>query len=367
MRWSWKLGQVAGIGIFVHWTFLILVGWIVLTNAPSGLAATLETLALVLTLFGCVVLHELGHALTARAFGVATRDITLLPIGGVARMERIPEDPTQEFWIAIAGPAVNVVIALALFGWLAVRAGLASVTAWTPEADVSRSDFLTTLMVANVFLVLFNLVPAFPMDGGRVLRASLACITGNYVGATRIAAAVGQGIAILFGFLGLFTNPFLVFIALFVYLGAQEEAQQVQERAEFRGVPVRAAMMTRLRTLAPGDTLTSAAHELLAGAQQDFPIVEAGRLVGLLQRGDLVRVLADGGGQQPIEAVMLREFPTATEDEPLGPAFERMRAAGVMAMPVVRGGQLAGVLTAENVAEWSLVRAALAGSSGPVG
>lgn len=217
MRWSWKLGRVADIDVKVHATFLLLLAWVGLSNWFSGRSAgaVVAGLVFVLLLFGCVVLHELGHALTARRFGVRTRDIILLPIGGVARLDHIPSEPRQELWIAAAGPAVNVVITAALFFWLRATGG------WVPlpELAMTSGPMLERLAVLNVFLAVFNLLPAFPMDGGRMLRAVLA-MRLEYTQATQIAASIGQGLAYVFGFLGLFTNPFLVFIALFVWIGA---------------------------------------------------------------------------------------------------------------------------------------------------
>jgi Zn-dependent protease len=268
MKWSFKLGTYAGIGVYLHWTFALLIGWIFIAHLGAGKtpAQALTGVGFILALFGCVVLHEFGHALTAKRYGVRTRDITLLPIGGVARLERIPENPTQEFWVAIAGPAVNVVIAAVLF---VVLAGLSSVGQMF-QVELLRGQFLARLIWVNLFLVGFNLLPAFPMDGGRVLRALLATRLGRRR-ATAIAANIGQAMAILFGIFGFFYNPFLIFIAIFVYLGAQGEAAHVETQSALEGLRARDGMMTRFRTLSAGDSLSKAVAELLAGSQQGLP------------------------------------------------------------------------------------------------
>ncbi|HET7038490.1 MAG TPA: site-2 protease family protein, partial [Gemmatimonadales bacterium] len=288
MKGSWALGRIAGIRVQMHWTFLILIAWVVVEHVAAGAdpRAVAAGVGLVLAVFGCVVLHELGHALAARRFGISTRDITLLPIGGVARLERMPSQPGQELLVAVAGPAVNVAIAGVLYVVLNATGGMRPVS----ELALVGGSFLPQLLWVNLFIVGFNLLPAFPMDGGRMLRALLA-FRLPYPRATRIAAGAGQLMAVLFGFMGLMGgNPFLLFIALFVYLGAQGEAQQVELRLAIDGVTVGHAMMTRFTALPATATLGDAAQELLAGAQQDFPIVaDGGRLVGLLSRAVLVQ------------------------------------------------------------------------------
>src|SRR5579863_3437223 len=269
MRWSWKIGRLAGINVFVHATFVLLILFILVAYWTEGHSVTMAVsgVLFVLTIFGCIVLHELGHALTARKYGIRTRDIILLPIGGVARLERMPEDPYQELLVALAGPAVNVVIAAALFALLAAFGGLPSLQEIANVRWVG-GGFLTKLMVVNLWLVGFNILPAFPMDGGRVLRALLATRL-EYTRATHLAAQIGQAMALLFGFAGLFYDPFLLFIALFVWMGATEEAAMVTARTSLGGIPVQRVMLTDFRTLGADDPLSTAVDHILEGWQQD--------------------------------------------------------------------------------------------------
>lgn len=357
MKSSLRIGSVAGIGIFLHWTFLVLVAGIFAFYLFQGnsVAAAMVGVGLVAAVFACVVLHELGHALTARRFDVPTRDITLYPIGGVARLQRIPEEPMKEFWIAVAGPAVNVAIAAVLFVVIWI-----SGASFSPEAFINPTrNFLGTLLWLNVVLVGFNLLPAFPMDGGRVLRALLASRM-DYARATQIAASVGQGMAILFGVVGLIGfNPILLFIALFVYVGAQQEAQQAMMRTVTEGVPVRQAMMTRFVTLSPSDTLSRAVDELIAGSDQDFPVVEEGKIVGVLTRRDLLKAISEHGREASVSSFVDKHCFTVEDTAMLQEAFQRMSESKCTTVPVVRRGELVGVLTLENVGELLMVSSAL--------
>ena len=246
MRWSFKLGRILGIDVYIHFTFFLLLGFIGLTQwmASRNPGSAVVAVLFFLSLFACVLLHEFGHALAARGYGIHTRDIVLLPIGGVASLERMPEKPRQELWVAFAGPLVNVVIAAGLFIGLTLKGP------WEFSLTSLHASLAERLLAVNVFLVLFNLLPAFPMDGGRVLRAILA-MRLPYARATRVAATVGQAMAFLFGFLGLFTNPMLIFIALFVWIGASQEAAAVEMQSSISGARVRDAMLTQFRTLQP--------------------------------------------------------------------------------------------------------------------
>lgn len=355
MRWSWKLGRFAGIDVFVHATFVILIGWVLLAHWLQGesLGAALQGAGFILALFGCVVLHEYGHALTARRYGIKTRDITLLPIGGVARLERMPDKPVQELWVALAGPAVNVVIAVILFAWLQLTSGLVPLS----DLDVGRGVFLERLMIVNLFLVGFNMLPAFPMDGGRVVRALLA-MRMEYTRATQIAASLGQSIAILFGFVGLFSNPFLLFIAFFVWIGAAQEASMVQIKSALAGIPASRAMLTDFRTLAPHDTLARAVELILSGSQQDFPVVDNGEVLGILTRSNLLAGLTQRGSETPVSEVMQRDFVVFDSYDMLESAFARLQACQCQSAPVTHEGQLVGLLTLDNVGEFLMIQAA---------
>ena len=361
MRWSWKLGEFSGIGVYVHATFLLLVGWIGLSHwvESRSLTTTIIGVGFILAIFACVVFHEFGHALTAKRYGIRTKDIVLLPIGGVARLERIPENPVQELWVALAGPAVNVVIAAALFLWLLITGG------WDPLTSLSTTTgpFLERLVVVNVFLAVFNLVPAFPMDGGRVLRALLA-LRLDYSQATQIAANIGQWLAFGFGFVGLFTNPFLLFIALFVWIGATQEASMVQIRSALGGIPLQRVMLTDYEVLAPGDTLARAVELTLAGSQKDFPVVEDGRVVGVLTQDRLLQGLEEGKRGSPVADVMKRDFETAEISEMAESVFHRLQHCDCHSIPVTVRGELAGIVTMENVGEFMRIQAAAGKGAG---
>lgn len=356
MKWSLKLGKLLGIDVYVHFTFLLLLAFLgfYYWRATHNVDAALGGVAFIVALFGCVVLHELGHALMARRYGIQTRDITLLPIGGIARLEKMPENPMQELWVALAGPAVNGVIVAVLL------VGLAATGGFTPVEglSVTGGSFWQRLIMLNLILVAFNLLPAFPMDGGRVLRALLAMRLGRRR-ATAIAANVGQGMAILFGIVGFFYNPFLIFIGIFVYLGAQAEAGMVEMQAALGGLRVRDAMMTRFRTLAAQDTLAKAVTELLAGSQQDFPVLENDRAVGILRRNDLVKALSEGRSDAAVSEAMCRDCETVDEATSLRGAIESMRARQCATMPVMAGGRIVGLLTLEHVSEMIMVNTAI--------
>lgn len=356
MKWSWRIGRIAGIDIDIHATFVLLILYVAITEYQQSRSWTSVAInvAFVLVIFASVVAHEYGHALTARRYGVATRGITLLPIGGVARLDRLPSEPMQELAIAAAGPLVSAAIAFVIYLLLRVTGQPID----SADATLGGGTFIARVMWVNVAIVLFNLLPAFPMDGGRILRSALAIKLGS-VRATAIAARVGKIFAVLFAIVGLYSNPFLVFIALFVWIGATGEESQTRLQAALQDVPVERLMISDVRTLNVSDRLARAVEHLLAGFQQDFPVFDGDRVVGVLTRVNLLKALAQHGDQARVGEHMVREICVTSTRESVERAFERLQRDECHTMPVLSNGALVGVLTLENVGEYVMLRRAL--------
>ena len=357
MKWKFSIGRYAGIKVYVHTTFFLLLLWVAYAHwtQGNGLSGAAIGVVFMLSIFLCVALHEFGHALAARTFGIDTRDIILLPIGGVARLERMPREPVQEIYVALAGPAVNLVIAGFLFLVLIMTNTLAPMS----DLTVSSGPFVERLMMVNIFLLLFNMIPAFPMDGGRVLRASLA-MRGDYVQATQRAARIGQGIAILFGLAGLMIgNPFLVFIAFFVWIGAVQEASMSKMNTAVKGIPVSHAMLTDFKFLEYDDNLGRAVELTIAGSQNDFPVVKNGTVVGVVTQENLLSSLQNLGKEASVADVIQQSFTIADADEMIEGALQKLSRCQCHTLPVLRDGQLVGLLTKDNISEFVRIQAAL--------
>lgn len=361
MSWSLPLGRLAGTEIRIHLTFFLLLLWYGIAGGlAGGGAVAAQSIAFIIAVFACVVAHEYGHVLMARRFGIATRDITLLPIGGVASMEKMPERPSQELLVALAGPAVNVVIAVLLFAGLGTgisAINLGDLQVW------STQEFLQRLAAVNVMLVLFNLLPAFPMDGGRVLRAVLAMAMPR-AKATRIAATIGQAMAFGLGFLGLFGNPLLLLVALFVFLAAGQEAYAVELDEAVREAATRSATITSFSQLDPHATVGQAVQLLLATSQREFPVIDgAGGLRGVLTREGIIKALAADGPMTPVLDVMERDVPAISARAPLADAIRLLKSSSRPLIGVQdQSGRTTGILTLENVAEYMMVMQASAGA-----
>jgi Zn-dependent protease/predicted transcriptional regulator len=353
MRWSLTIGRFGGTAVKVHVTFLLLLAWIGFSAwQQGGLTAARDSLVFIILLFVCVVLHEFGHILVARRYGIQAPEVTLLPIGGVASLQKMPDKPSQEFAIAVAGPAVNFVIAIVLL--LLVGS--------FDSADLARLDdprvsLIARLADANLFLAIFNLIPAFPMDGGRVLRALLAMRLGR-ARATRIAASVGQAFAFLLGFLGLFGNPLLIFIAIFVYVAAAGEAQMTAIHESARGLSVAEAMETRFASLPADARLADAVDALLATAQQEFPVIDAfNKPIGLVTREDIFAALKDQDRDAAVASFMRAPITTLRAEAPLDATVDTFIQQGAPAVCVVdRDGVLVGVLGRQNLAELMMIK-----------
>ncbi len=350
MGWSLTIGTIAGTAIRLHFTFLLFLAWIGVSDyLARGPAAAVSSIVFILLLFACVTAHEFGHILMARRFGVRTPEVILSPIGGIANMERIPEVPAQELLVAVAGPLVNVVIALILM------AGFG----FGPEAlltiDFETAGLAERLALVNVSLVLFNLIPAFPMDGGRVLRALLAMKLGA-AQATRIAARIGQGFAFLFVLLGLFYNPILLLVGVFIYFAAASEEQSASFAHFARDLTVNDAMEPSPVLLDPTSPLAQAVDLLLSSPQRDFPVVDKyGRLIGILDREAMLAGLHRWGGGAEAAKVM-RETQALPQAMALNEAFSLMRGKGARAEAVQdASGRVIGVLTLDNISEMMMV------------
>lgn len=357
MHWSFRLVRIFGIEIKIHVTFFLLLAWIGwLYHRSGGTPAAIDGVLFVLLIFACVLLHELGHALAAAHYGIKTPDITLLPIGGMARLERMPEKPSQEIAVTLAGPAVNILIAAVLGVAIGLTTGIPD-----PQAlEQTGLPMTVRLFAVNIWLVIFNAIPAFPMDGGRLLRALLA-MRMNYARATQIAANIGHGIAFLFFIVGLWTSPMLILIAVFVYFGASNEALMAQMRSISKDLRVSAAMVTQFQALPFEATLNDAVEALLRTSQHEFPVTDHdGQVRGILTRNDMIAALRKSGAATPVAEVMRTDIPSVPQSMLFDRAFAMMQQCSCPALPVLDSlGRLVGLFTPENVGEMIMVQSAL--------
>ncbi|MEY8021372.1 site-2 protease family protein [Muriicola sp. SD30] len=361
-KWSLFMGSYSGIKVFIHWTFWIIIGWIFMMHYQMGHGWTeaIQGVLFILVLFACVVLHEFGHALMAKEYGIPTRGITLYPIGGVASLHKMPDKPAQELAVALAGPAVNFVIAGVLYIFLYVNDQLLPIS----EIDhMSGDNFWFNIMVANVILAVFNLIPAFPMDGGRVLRALLSFNMGK-LKATTIAARVGQFLAIVFVFLGFFSSFWLVFIGLFIYLGAGAEEVRESAKSALTGYTAMDVLIQKYTCLLPEETLEKALQLLRNTQEQGFVVEENGQVQGVLTRKELIKGLSTYGNSAPVSKVMRKDFVIIVPDMPLQQVYEKFMSNNAQLAPVLEGGQLIGIVDAKGINEMVMIKKALAKKNG---
>jgi len=343
---------MSGVPVRLHFTFILLVIFLVVSILGSRQSGLNYAIFLMGSLVS-VLLHEMGHAFVASRFGVKTLEIVMFPIGGLSRMERRLQ-PAEEIWISLAGPLVNVVLAAGLFAYM-VSVHEAVPISLTDFAQVNNKSVLALLLYGNVLLATVNLLPAFPMDGGRILRGLLLYIRPEDE-ATRIAAWMGRMLAFGLGLYGLISQEYmLVFFAFFIYLGAAQESAAALGRTLTHGIPVRAAMLTEFHTLDHGSTIRDAANLLLSTAQQDFPVVHGDQVVGLLGRNLLLKALAAEGPDAYVAGVMDRDFLSLDPSADLAEVLPSMAQAGRCAL-VMENGKLIGLLTTDNLSEFLLLR-----------
>ena len=343
--------RLFGIPVRLHFTFILLLVFLLFIGV-GGRQSGWMTVVYVLALFASVLLHEIGHTLVARRYGIRTLEIVMFPIGGISRPERAPK-VREELWVAMAGPLVNLLIAAGLLIWVGIEQGFVSLAQLREPTNANLAE---RIALGNLLLFVFNLLPAYPMDGGRILRSFLALRLPEQE-ATRIAAGAGQALAILMGLGGLLWGNFiLMFIALFVYLGAAHEHTAVRGRILTTGFPVRAAMITDFRTLQHGETIRDAGNLLLTTSQHDFPVMHGDSVVGLLTRSALVRAMLTEGPDGYVAGAMDREFPRVTPDQPLQDVLPQVSAPGACVLVMDADGRLLGLLTSENVSEFLLLR-----------
>jgi len=355
MSWSLRVVRVFGIDIKVHLTFLFILALGALQwGRPHGTAGAIFGVVLILGLFLCVTLHELGHSLMAQRFGVPVREIVLLPLGGVAVLGKNPDRPVHELLIAAAGPAVNVVIAAVLVPITGVAVqwgGLDPRDLASGSAGPSAAAFLLWMLKANVALVLFNLVPAFPLDGGRMLRAVLAMGTG-YARATRIAAGIGQVFAVGLGLLGVVAGNFLlVLVAVFIFFGAGLESAHAQAKSVLSTLRIGEAYNRHAIDLRPADRVSRVVDYILTSYQPDFAVLHGGRLLGVVTRDDVLKSLATSDEDEYVTAIMQRDVVRVHPSERVDEVLARMEEKGVRVVAVHDGDRYLGLVSREDLAE----------------
>jgi Zn-dependent protease len=353
MKWSFKIGRIFHIDLRIHITFFLIVGWAAYFFwVNSGRAAGAHYGAvLIQLLFACVVIHELSHSRMAQHYGAEVVSITLLPIGGLSLLKKMPSDPRKEMWVSLVGPASNLVIAafLALvLAFIPVRRGVAAVDL---VYDISLQGAVTYLLIVNVMLALFNLLPAFPLDGGRVLRSILAQRM-SYVRATRMAVLAGQAFAFILGIAGILLGAWIwILVAIFIYMGAEQEGSQAEMKTVLSRLKVSDAITGQVKVLSPQQSLGDVVSFALHSYQEDFPVVENGKLVGVLTRAGLLKGLGSEGPDGSVAAAMERSFPVVAAGAVFSEVYEKMNQTRIKAVPVVEDGRLLGMVTLEHLSE----------------
>jgi Zn-dependent protease/predicted transcriptional regulator len=359
MGWSLNIGKIFGIRFRIHITFFLLVAFIfVSVLRDDGLKKAFIATAFICAVFACVLIHEIGHSLIALLFGKRAKSITLLPIGGIAALEELPEKPLQEIAMAIIGPLINLAIAALIFLFIGSWTGIGEPNLYP---DSTRS-FFAELINVNIFLALFNLIPAFPMDGGRVLRGVLA-LKLNFLKATNVAVIIGQAFATLFIFIGLFTNWWLALIGLFLYLGAGSEKQQTVLRSYLHQVPVKEAMTTEFVSLSPDALLSTVLQHFHHGLQENFPVIDNQKIIGILTKDSILSSLREKDLNIPVWKIMDTDFVSVSPDTSLDNVYKLLLSTRKNALIVTDQQTVVGIISLDGISRFFMVRSALNKSS----
>ncbi len=359
MKWSFKVGRAFGIELRVHITFFLIIlyaAYIWGVGYAQGWPGAAYGGAVISVLFICVVIHELCHSRMAQYYGGDVASITLLPIGGVSLLKNMPDDPKKEFWVTIVGPISNVIIAILLLPVLyLIPNPVDGVYGAFTNADVligiSAQGFVSYMLLINLLLAVFNLLPAFPLDGGRVLRSILAQHM-SYVRATRAAVTTGQVFAFILGITGLLMGAWIwIIIAVFIYMGAEQEGAGAEMKTTLSRLTVGQAVSADAKAVSPQQSLSEVVGIVLHAFQEDFPVVENANIVGVLTRANLISGLHSLGPEAAVAAVMEKEFPVVEADAPFSAVYEKMNSSGIKAVPVVKDGHLLGMVTLEHLSE----------------
>jgi Zn-dependent protease/CBS domain-containing protein len=360
MGGAFKIGRFSGIDVKVHWTFLLLLAFFAFIGyqASGSPVGALTAVVIIVALFFCVLLHEFGHSLVAQRLGIEIHSITLLPIGGVSNLESLPEKPADEVKISVAGPLVSVVLALFFFGVGLLLGAVPRVPTDLFAGFGSVGQFFFYLGYLNAVLAVFNLLPAFPLDGGRILRGLLATRLGA-VRATDVSSTIGQVFAAAFFLIGLLSGDILLsLVAVFIYFGASGEAQMVKQRELTRGLTVSDVMGTKLRTetVTPNHTFGRVLELVIHGYQEDFPVLDDGKLVGMLTRNEIMAAAHSPERYSSVRDLMKTNVPTISSQADLfEDGLRILQQSGFRALPVTENGELVGMLTIEDVGQASLL------------
>lgn len=354
MKWSLYIGKLFGIKIFIHWTFLLLIGWISFLDysMSKDINQVLISVLFILAVFACIILHELGHALVAQYFHYKTKDITLLPIGGMARMEELPENPKEELLVSIAGPLVNLLIAAVIYPLIH---WFYDVPSLFTTVFVTGENFLYNLFVVNIGLALFNMLPAFPMDGGRIFRAGLSFFMDRLT-ATNVAVKTGQVMAALLFFIGIFYNPILAVISVLIFLFAQTENDAVRAKYILSNYTVRDVMSKDIDSLSPKDTISDAMKSVLERNTNHFLVLENNQVIGTINKKKIIRALNTGGMDSTVRFYMNNNVRFLSSDTPMDKVYSERYSSENAIFPVIENDLLVGIIDVNMMDEFIVLK-----------